>query len=100
MRLTEQEIASVQNLFASTPVMRAFVFGSYARNEEDQNSDIDILVELDYSEHLGLGFVKIKQDLESVLHKNIDLVTAEGVSPHILPFINHDKKLIYERINQ
>ncbi len=97
MKLTEQEIDLMKNLFSSTPVTRAFLFGSYARAEESEDSDIDILVELDYSRHIGLGFVKMKQDLENILHKNVDLVTTEGVSPYILPFINNDKKLIYER---
>lgn len=97
MKLTEQEIDLMKDLFSTTPVTRAFLFGSYARAEGTNDSDIDILVELDYSKHIGLGFIKIKQDLENILHKNIDLVTSEGVSPYILPFINNDKKLIYER---
>lgn len=98
--LTKQEIDFLEISFSTAPVNRAFVFGSYARTEENKESDIDILVELDYSKHIGLGFIKLKQDLEEALHKNVDLVSAEGVSPHILPFINKDKKLIYERKNK
>ena len=100
MQLTKQEIDFLKTLFSSAPVNRAFIFGSYARIEEERESDVDILVELDYSKHIGLGFIKLKQDLEEALHKNVDLVSAEGVSPHILPFINKDKQLIYERKNK
>lgn len=76
---------------------RAYLFGSYAREKADNESDIDILVELDYSTHIGLGFVKMKLDLEEALHKKVDLVSDQSISKHIIPFINQDKKLIYER---
>lgn len=100
MRLTYKEIDSIKSFLSKAPVTRAFVFGSYARSEETDNSDIDILVELDYTKHIGLGFIKLKQDIEETLHKSIDLVSLESVSPHILPFINKDKQLIYERKNK
>ena len=77
--------------------MKAFVFGSYARNDADEKSDVDILVELDYSKHIGLGFVNMKFELEENLQKNIDLVSNNSLSACLLPFINSDKKLIYER---
>jgi predicted nucleotidyltransferase len=41
--------------------------------------------------------VKMKQDLEDKLHKKIDLVSSNAISKHMLPFINSDKTLIYER---
>ena len=61
------------------------------------DSDIDILVELDYSKHIGLGFVNMKFDLEEKLQKKVDLVSTNSDSKYILPFINNDKILIYER---
>jgi uncharacterized protein len=62
-----------------------------------KNSDVDILVELDYSKHIGLGFIKMKFDLQEKLHKKVDLVSTNAVSKYIRPFINADKKLIYEK---
>ncbi len=97
MRLSEKDIKLIQLYFADKPVKKAFVFGSYARNEADAESDVDILVELDYSKHIGLGFVKMKLDLEEQLHKHVDLVSQQAVSAHIYPFIHADKQLIYER---
>jgi uncharacterized protein len=97
MSLSSRDINLIQEYFQNKPVLKAFVFGSYARNEEVQDSDVDILVELDYSKHIGLSFVNMKFDLEEKLHKKIDLVSSMSISKYIAPFIDNDKQLIYER---
>lgn len=97
MKLSKNEIDFLKKFFSSKPVKRAYVFGSYSRNDSDAGSDLDLMVELDYSKHIGLSFIKMKYEIEDALQKNIDLITDQGISPHILPFINKDKKLIYER---
>lgn len=97
MKLSNQEIKTIADYFQNTPVLKAFLFGSFSREEALDDSDVDILVELDYTKHIGLGFVKMKLDLEEKLHKKIDLVSSNAISKHILPFINNDKQLIYER---
>jgi len=97
MKLTNSDINTIQDYFKDKPVLKAFLFGSYARKEASEESDIDMLVELDYSQHIGLDFVSMKLDLEDKLGKKIDPVSSNGVSKHILPFINLDKTLIYER---
>lgn len=97
MKLSEKEIKTIRDYFQDKPVMKAFLFGSFSREEALNDSDIDILVELDYSKHIGLGFINMKLDLEDKLHKKVDLISSNAVSKHILPFINNDKKLIYER---
>ncbi len=97
MKLSNKEIKTIRDYFRNTPVLKAFLFGSFSREDALDDSDVDILVELDYTKHIGLGFVKMKIDLEDKLHKKIDLVSSNSISKHILPFINNDKKLIYER---
>ena len=97
MTLSDNEIKTIKEYFTDKPVHKAFLFGSYARNEALDESDIDILVELDYSQHIGMSFVSMKFDLEKKLQKKIDLIPSEAVSKHVSPFINKDKKLIYER---
>ncbi len=97
MKLSDEDLQIIKAYFHDQPVVKAFVFGSFARSQGSGDSDIDILVELDYSAHIGLGFLSMKFDLEDRLHKKIDLVSSNAVSRHILPFINKDKKLIYER---
>ncbi len=97
MQLSIDDINTIKHYFQDKPVLRAFLFGSFSRDEATEDSDIDILVELDYSKHIGLGFISMKFDLEEKLHKKVDLVSNNTVSKYILPFINRDKKLIYER---
>lgn len=97
MVLSARDIEVIKDYFVNKPVLKAYLFGSYARNTAVKESDVDILVDLDYSQHIGMGFVTMKLDLEEKLHKKIDLVSSNGISGYILPFINSDKKLIYER---
>jgi len=97
MKLSNEEIKAIRDYFQDKPVLKAFIFGSFSRKEALDNSDVDILVELDYTKHIGLGFIKMKFDLEDKLHKKVDLVSSNAVSKYILPFINNDKVLIYER---
>jgi predicted nucleotidyltransferase len=97
MKLSSEEIRVIAEYFRNKPVLRAFLFGSFSRGDAEENSDVDILVELDYSKHIGLGFVGMKLDLENRLHKKIDLVSSEAISKYISPFIENDKRLIYEK---
>jgi uncharacterized protein len=58
------------------------VFGSWARGEAGPGSDIDILVKLDPGRSL-LDIVAIKQDLEDLLGREVDVVTEAAISPYI-----------------
>jgi predicted nucleotidyltransferase len=97
MNLSNSDIELMQNYFKTKPVLKAYLFGSYARNDADEKSDVDILVELDYNKHIGLGFVQMQLDLQNLLQKNIDLVSQNGLSKHIAPHINQEKKLFYAK---
>lgn len=96
MYLNNKDIQLIKDYFVNKPVLKAYLFGSYSRKEATNDSDIDILVELDYSQHIGLGFVQMKFDLEQQLHKPVDLVSSKAISKHLLPFIEKDKQLIYD----
>jgi predicted nucleotidyltransferase len=87
----------LHQFFAGKPVKRAYLFGSYARNEADEDSDLDILVELDYQQPIGMKFFEYRLELEELLNIKVDLVTTDGLSKYVKPFIDKDKKLIYER---
>jgi len=97
MQLSTKDIQILQDYFSGQPVIRAYLFGSYSRNEADDKSDVDILVDLDYSKHIGLGFVSMQDDIQQKLHKKVDLISSKAVSKHISPFIEKEKILIYER---
>ena len=97
MILSEQHIDYIKNFFSGRPVKKAYLFGSYSRNEADENSDIDILVELDHTTPIGMKFFSYQDELEHILNKKVDLVSSEGLSKYVKPFIDKDKVLIYER---
>lgn len=97
MELSEKHIKKLHKYFSSKPIKRAFLFGSYARNEANTDSDVDILVELDHSQPIGMKFFVFQEELKNILNLDVDLVSENGVSKHLKPFINRDKLLIYER---
>lgn len=54
--------------FKTQPVLKAWLFGSYARGEETPESDVDVLVTLDYSQKVGLlKFASMYLDLKNYL---------------------------------
>ena len=64
-------------------IKRAGIFGSYARGEQKKNSDIDILIEFEDDNANLLDFVRIKNELEEVLQKKVDLVEYGAVKQRI-----------------
>ena len=97
MNLDSTKIESIKNYFETRPVLKAYLFGSYIHGNADANSDIDILVDLDYSQKIGLQFIQMKIDLEKILNNKVDLVSSNGISKYIKPSIDMEKRLIYER---
>jgi predicted nucleotidyltransferase len=97
MNLDNSKIESIKTYFGNAPVLRAYLFGSYVRGEADAESDIDILVDLDYSKKIGLQFIQMKIDLETLLHAKVDLVSSNGISKYIKPLVDNEKQLIYAK---
>jgi uncharacterized protein len=91
------KIETIQDYFKTRPVLKAYLFGSYVRGEADDTSDIDILVDLDYSQKIGLQFIQMKIDLEKLLNLKVDLVSSKGLSKYIKPIVDREKELIYAR---
>ena len=78
MELDNKQIETISEYFRTRPVLKAYLFGSYVRGEADDQSDIDILVDLDYSQKIGLKFIQMKIDLERLLNAKVDLVSSNA----------------------
>jgi predicted nucleotidyltransferase len=97
MKLTEQQRGIINNFFKDKPVLRAYVFGSYARGDADESSDIDLLVDWDYSQPVGWTYVSTWRELKKMLNKEVDLVSVKWIDPTLESVINIEKQLVYER---
>ena len=62
------------------------VFGSYAKNNQKEDSDLDLTVSFEETPTL-LEFIDLKEYLESITGIKVDLVTEDGISPYIKPYI-------------
>ena len=98
--MSQREMNKIAQYFATKPVVKAYLFGSYARGENGPDSDIDILVTFDKGarvslfDHLGMIY-----ELQDLLGKEVDLVTEGTLLPYIAQTAEKDKVLIYERAN-
>ena len=91
-------IPKIQQYLATQPVERAWLFGSFSRGEEREDSDVDILVSIDRSVHVGL--IKLSGmllDIQDRLNRKVDLVTDKGLMDFARASVERDKVLIYER---
>ena len=90
----------IADYFKTQPVLKAWLFGSYARGEETSESDVDILVEFDHSSPIGLfAYARMWRELQERLGLDLDLVEEGTLKPFAVESANQDKKLIYERAN-
>ena len=78
-------------LFYSYPIKSLAIFGSYARNEENADSDLDIMVE--FNDKIGLRFIDLANELERMVGLKVDLVSKKGIKQRYLQSIEED--LIY-----
>lgn len=70
------------------------VFGSFAREDENQKSDIDIIVKFLGRKSL-LDIVGIEQELSEKIGRKIDLLTEKSISPYLIDRIKREIKIIY-----
>jgi predicted nucleotidyltransferase len=74
------------------PISELGLFGSYARGDFNEQSDIDILV--DFNARIdGFDYIRLAHELEDAFKYKIDMVSRKGIKPKYLPFV--EKSLIH-----
>ena len=97
MMTTGMMTKTIAEYFKTQPVLKAWLFGSFSRNEQTPDSDVDIIVLLDKSRPIGLKFFSMWNDLEELLGRKVDLVSEGTLLPFAQESAEKDKILIYER---
>jgi hypothetical protein len=95
-----EEIQKIQNqitpVLKEAGVLRSSLFGSVARGESDEKSDVDILVELPRGKSL-FDLFNLQERLQSVLGKKVDIGTYRSIKPMLKDRILNEQVQIYER---
>ena len=94
---TQMMQQTIADYFKTQPIVKAWLFGSFARGEETPLSDVDLLVQ--YADG-GISLLKhcaMINDLEELLDRPVDLIEDGTLLPFAIESANRDKKLIYER---
>ncbi len=96
------EIRSIsKSIFSQYPnIIRAYLFGSYARNEQTKESDLDFMIVLNsYETKLKKKTYEVGVDLEDIFDKQVDIITEENAAKIMSKNMERDKVLVYERSN-
>lgn len=98
MLTTEQIKRTVASYFQDKPVKKVYLFGSYARGEAKENSDVDLSVVLsDDAKITYMTLAGYLVDLEKSLERKIDLVEEKMIYKQLKPFIDSSKILILDK---
>ncbi len=97
--LTVKQIKdTVTDYFKDKPVKRVYLFGSYARGDANEESDIDVLFSLVENTRINyFGLAQYLVDLEEKLANKVDLVEEEQIYPKLKKYIDRDKILLFSK---
>lgn len=89
LTILKEKKASLQKKY---PLSELGIFGSYARGDFNEESDIDILV--DFNGRIdGFEYIRLAHELEDSFDQRIDVVSRKGIKPQYLPYV--EKSLIH-----
>jgi uncharacterized protein len=94
IKLTREQVFEIiRTKLLASGAKKISLFGSYAKGEETNNSDIDVLVQFKETKSL-LDIIGIEQDLSETLGIKVDLLTKGSISPHIMRKIQKENRII------
>jgi predicted nucleotidyltransferase len=100
MILTQENIKQVvQDYFRDKPVNEVYLFGSYARGEAKEDSDVDLIVEIDDTKkRLSLfDFIRLQLGIENSLNKKVDLIESHLFFSGVKKRTEKEKLILYKR---
>ncbi len=96
MLTIEQIKTVVTDYFKDKPVNKVWLFGSYARGEAREDSDVDLLFVLKEETRISyFGLARYLGDLEDALQKKVDFIEDSSMYPRVKKMIEQDKTLLY-----
>ena len=71
------------------------LFGSILRDDFRQDSDVDILVEFQPNMHIGLAFIRMQDELSTMLNRRVDLNTPDSLSKYVRNKVLKEAEVLY-----
>ena len=93
MKLNLEALAEI---CARNDIGRLRVFGSFARGDESESSDLDLIADF-ISRKTLLDLVRIEREFSEQVGRKVDLLTEGGISPYLRDRILRGARVIYER---
>jgi len=93
MRLSPEDTYKLVSIARRHGALKVSLFGSFARGDADQNSDLDVLVELEPGRSL-LDLVRLERALEEALGLHVDVVTPKSLHPPVLERVMAERKCV------
>jgi len=90
----EQTISPIQTRLISAGVRRLGIFGSVARGNARDDSDVDALITFRPEARTFDNLFDVGEALEEVFHRRVDLVTEDALSPYLAPHILREVKYV------
>lgn len=90
----EEIISLIKPILLNFEIKRASLFGSFAKGNATESSDIDILVEFGEGKSL-FDLIRLEMKIEEVLNKKVDVITFNSIHPYLKESILSEQVVIY-----
>ncbi len=95
MNLASSEKEKIIEICERNDIEFCALFGSFARGEANEKSDVDLLVR--FSKPKGFDWLDAAFQIEDSLGKKVDLVTENSLSPHVREYVLKDLQVLYDK---
>lgn len=94
-KIIRSNASKIRRICQESNISYLGMYGSYARDEASEDSDLDLVAEFNQPIDL-IDLIQAQHRFEDALGKKVDLITKSGMSPKIKPYIKKDLQTIYE----